>query len=128
MTTKQKKSRNKILCPRCGEYGFKSKRWIRSSYYPKYVSLYIECPYPRFGEEVTGSEYIGEAEPYSGVEREPVKEPYKVLGRKRIAYYIGHYDSKKYHQQMKDYRAKRRKSRPNGRKWCYLYSTISFDY
>jgi hypothetical protein len=27
-----------FLCPKCGEYGFLTKRWVRSSYYPKYAS------------------------------------------------------------------------------------------
>lgn len=32
--------------------------------------------------------------------------------------YIGHYDSGKYKKKMEDFKAGKRRSRPNGRKWC----------
>lgn len=45
---------------------------------------------------------------------------YRVSSEKYWHYYIGHYDSKKYQEQLKDYKSGKRKSRPNGRRWCKL--------
>ena len=45
---------------------------------------------------------------------------YRVTYGKYLQYYVAHYDPKKYQKQMKDYKARRRKSRPNGRRECKL--------
>lgn len=45
---------------------------------------------------------------------------YRVTYGKYLQYYVAHYDPKKYRKQMEDYKAGRRKSRPNGRRECKL--------
>ena len=45
---------------------------------------------------------------------------YRVTYGKYLQYYFAHYDPKKYQEQMKDYKAERRKSKPNGRRECKL--------
>jgi hypothetical protein len=60
---------------------------------------------------------------YRGKEGKKPGETYKVSSRTHWHYYIGHYDHEKYKQQMVNYREGKRKSRPNGRKWCYLPTT-----
>jgi hypothetical protein len=45
---------------------------------------------------------------------------YRVTYGKYLQYYVAHYDPKKYQKQIKDYKAGRRKSRPNGRRECKL--------
>ena len=34
--------------------------------------------------------------------------------------YIGHYDSKKYEEQVKKFQNGKRKSKPDGRRWCHI--------
>jgi len=48
------------------------------------------------------------------------KRLFEILGRKKVHYYIGHYDSKKYQEQMQKYKEGKIKSKPNGRKWCSI--------
>jgi hypothetical protein len=45
---------------------------------------------------------------------------YRVIYGKYFQYYFAHYDPKKYQEQMKDYKAETRMSRPNGRRECKL--------
>ncbi len=126
-------SKGDFLCPKCREYGFLTKRWVRSSYYPKYASTscsrleeevaelkknpndpaqkkYVEY----FRALVTGNRYRGE-EQNKLFDRTAC---YRVFTRKYFKYYVGHYDKKKYEKQMKQFKAKKRKSQPNGRRWC----------
>lgn len=122
-----------MLCPVCGEYGFLTKRWVKSSYYPKYASEYIICPGLR--EQVTGSKYRGQPLKHlflkhldGVVEEEQDKEQiYKITPHSRYYhYYIGHYDKEKCNEQMIKYREHKIKSRPNGRKWCYVHTNVEF--
>lgn len=55
------------------------------------------------------------------------KRIFQVLGPKIIRYYIGHYDSKKYQQNLKKYKNRELKSRPNGRVWCLVKDNISWN-
>jgi hypothetical protein len=121
---------NKVLCPVCGQYGFLSKRWVRSSYYPKY---YTSHEYHRDKSTLRGSRYRGELlkSVYSAVEQENEQEQHKeslkrVTYRKRIHTYVGHYDEAKYKVQMIKFRQGLLKSKPNGRKWCHVQSTVDF--
>ena len=54
------------------------------------------------------------------------KRFFQRLRRPEIKYYIGHYDSKKYHEKMKQYKEGKIKSRPNGRTWCLLNENLHF--
>jgi hypothetical protein len=98
--------RKKSICPRCGRKGFPSRRWIRKSYYVKDGSWAMDDP--KYFSATTGV--------YRG----------KVLGEKQWHFYMGHYDKEAFRNQMVDYRYSKRKSRPNGRKWCML--KIDRDY
>ncbi len=42
-----------------------------------------------------------------------------------IRYYVGHYDPKKYHEKMEQYKEGKIKSKPNGRKWCFIDSRFA---
>jgi hypothetical protein len=119
----KKRYKDKVFCPLCGEYGFLTRRWVESSYYPMYVSYYILSGIG--SSNVRGSRYRGGPKSvYSPVEVEKIdkKSLYRVTYRRYDHYYVGHYSSEKYHQQMQDYKMHKRKSRPNGRKWCHLQS------
>jgi len=129
---KRRKKRYKVLCPVCGEYGFLSRRWVKSSYYPMYCSYDILFGLG-FGKTVRGSRYRGEPQSQydtTGYTQEQEKMDryrdrkslYRITYRKHVHNYIGHYSSEKYREQMQDYKMHKRKSRPNGRKWCYLQS------
>jgi len=67
---------------------------------------------------------------WTAKERRGQKEGnYKVISSKFDYEYFGHYDPKKYREQMEKYKQGLRKSRPNGRKWCkipYSYSRKKF--
>ena len=122
-----------FLCPKCGEYGFLAKRWVRSSYYPKYASASrirleeeiakleknphdpTQKKYVKFFRTlVTGSRYRGE-EANKLFDRAAC---YRVFTQKYFKYYVGHYDKKRYEEHMKEFKEKKRKSKPNGRRWC----------
>jgi hypothetical protein len=30
---------NPVIYPRCGNYGYLTRRWVKSTYYPRYVSV-----------------------------------------------------------------------------------------
>jgi hypothetical protein len=99
-----------VICPRCGKLGILTLRWVRSSHY-----CLIEIPHQkpqRLKKQITN--------PVVGKDQEPTK----LEDRFRHTYgpfwhlYIGHYDAEKYKEAMKEYRAGRLKSRPNGRRWC----------
>jgi hypothetical protein len=49
---------------------------------------------------------------------------FQVLGPKSRYYYVSHYDSIKYRQEMKKYKEGKIKSRPNGNKRCNLQSKV----
>jgi hypothetical protein len=125
--------RGNFLCPKCGQYGFLTKRWVQSSYYPKKasvscirlevalakleqnpndVSLKEQVQYWR--SQVKGVKYRKD-EPKELFDREAC---YKVFTRKYVKYYVGHYDKERYEEQMKQFKEKKRKSKPNGRRWC----------
>jgi hypothetical protein len=162
-----------VCCPECGKQGFLTKRWVRSSYYPKfhsevcdslemaerrlsinpdnkesiisvgsrnptkpmrlmklgvyfngikkrvrgnrYMFVKRDITDKRLGYKVSSNEYW-----HVNVKKDFTnKNPYyRVSSRKYWHYYVGHYDSIKYENQMIKYKERRRKSRPNGRKWC----------
>lgn len=139
----------KVLCSRCGQFGFVSQRWITSSYYPKFVSLpiiTIEDYEARLAKDpenlvlrvaleslrsrVTGNKYRGRSKKHlidKEIDNKPSsqdiadkKSLYKVNYGKYAPFYIGHYDKEKYKEQMDRYRQGIIKSRPNGRRWCKL--------
>lgn len=108
-------------------------KWVRSSYYPSYKSELCEeleaikkklaqnpenkklAIYLRsLQERITGSKYN------NAIKKEELDKGiyYRVGSIKYYHYYVGHYDPEVYKKQMKDYRNHKRKSRPNGRKWC----------
>lgn len=73
-------------------------------------------------DRVTGSKYwgrhpSGRRDPYAELNEETKKTAYHVRTRKYDRLYVGHYDAEKYKKEMVDYRAGKRKSRPNGRVW-----------
>jgi hypothetical protein len=114
----------KVLCPKCGKYGFLTKRWVESSYYPRYVSYTILHHLPG---KVRGSKYRGpptkDIVNFPPIEEELDRESlYRVTYGRYTNFYVGHYSSEKYYQQMQDYKMNKRKSRPNGRRWCSLGS------
>lgn len=125
--------RGDFLCPKCEQYGFLTKRWVRNSYYPKYsstscnmleealakleenpedISLKKQIEYLR--TQVKGYRYRLNV-PKKLFDRDAC---YKVFTRKYIKYYVGHYSKEKYEEQMKQFNEKKRKSKPNGRRWC----------
>jgi hypothetical protein len=125
--------RRDFLCPKCGEYGFLTKRWVQSSYYPKYAST--SCK--RLEEELVKLEQNpADISKKKNVEfwRSQVKGNryrldetkelfdreacYRVYTQKYTKYYVGHYDKEKYEEQMKQFNKNKRKSKPNGRRWC----------
>lgn len=134
----------KVLCPKCGQFGRVSNRWVTSSYYPMSVSLSImmieyreaqltkdpnnsalKVSLEAFKRKVAGKLYRGEPRKYlfgyDNSENTPDKKSlYRVTYGKYTYFYIGHYDKQKYKKQMIKYRAGKIKSRPNGRRWCKL--------
>jgi hypothetical protein len=125
-----------IRCPECGRRGFLGKRWVRASRFPKYASVICE----RFKEleqklaenptdeslqkyvDTFRQKYV-RGNYYRGNERREFvdwKAVFRVLSDRYYYNYIGHYDPTKYQKQMIDYKNGKRKSRPNGRKWCRL--------
>ena len=54
------------------------------------------------------------------------KRFFQRLRRPEKKYYFGYYDSKKYHEKMKQYKEGKIKSRPNGRTWCLLNENLHF--
>jgi len=122
-----------ICCPKCGKRGFLHRRWVKSSYYPKYESeicerlQMAEATVAERPENEKLSTYIRSVRKKvkgfryrKGVKGQDIDKNsvYRVSSDKYWHYYIGHYDSKKFMEQMNDYRNGKRKSRPNGRKWC----------
>jgi hypothetical protein len=125
------------MCPRCGKQGFLARRWVRSSRYPKYSSFEIyevemkkeelaknpdnkeiQSWLNQFGKGISGNKYWGEIRPKPGPDDRKGQDFYRVVTGKYHYDYFGHYDKEKYRQQMVEYKNGRRKSRPNGRKWC----------
>ena len=133
-----------VICPKCGKRGFLTKRWVKgSSYFPKIATFFmfgetipdhvrVYTPTRKF-ENKEGYDYYE----YSCVDKKtgkrlfvnmvidegsnvkPKKRLLKVIGTKKyIHYYVGHYDAKKYKEQMDRYKKGKLISRPNGRKWC----------
>jgi len=142
----------KVLCPKCGQFGFLSSRWVSGSYYPKFCS--IKCILLEEAEEklskdplsewykkrvtylkksVRGSVYRGRSRKhlsqYNEVEEDIIdkKSLKRVTYEKYLCFYVGHYDKEKYKKQMIKYREGRIKSRPNGRRWCKL-SRYCYQY
>jgi hypothetical protein len=136
--------RRKVLCPRCGKYGFISRRWVKSTYYPQYNSIAVtmmqiwsekhaknpddkkaQATYKVWSVKVKGNRYRGEHKTglinSANVTQDFDKiSCYRITYGKYLQYYVAHYDPEKYEKQMTDYRAGRRKSRPNGRRECKL--------
>lgn len=117
---------------------------MQSSYYPKYASVtcirleeelqklkknpndirqqnYVKY----FRTMVSGEKYrqdswdkdrMGDTQP------KPLdkKTAYSVKSRKYEHTFVGHYDSELYAKQKSDYENGTRRSKPNGRRWCYL--------
>jgi len=134
-----------IICPRCGERGFLSRRWVRKSFYPQHRSIEInvyEFFLKKLQEDPSDSHaqhmvsirkpYI-RGKKYRGKPKYLIKkydsdkdndfdkeECYRVHTRKYYYFYVGHYDKVLYQKQKKDYELKKRKSKPYGRKWCKL--------
>lgn len=48
----------------------------------------------------------------------------RLSDRRRLRYYVGHYDPKKYKEQMQRYKQGEINTRPNGRVWCLLSDTL----
>jgi hypothetical protein len=87
-----------LICPKCGKSGFVSGRWIRSIYYAEHSA----SPDKIYQDE---GKY---------------QRKFKVIGKRRYRLYMGHYDKGKYQKRKPDDRTGKRRSRPNGRKWCSL--------
>ena len=137
-------TKRKKICPECGEPGFLTIRWVRSSRYPKHASLdcmlveeaenhlakspdneYYQARLRWLRETVRGHRYR-DREVKEFIDKQFV---YRVSSKKYFHYYVGHYDPKKYQEQMINYGNGKRKSRPNGRKWCKLrYSSYREVY
>ena len=139
--------RRSVICPKCNKAGFLTFRQVRSSYYPEFVSMrtngvddidkYLKC-HPeehelrklvedrKKGLLVSGNKYrgkpkyglIGESESWKSVKDK--SEYYKVRTEKYYHFYVGHYDKKLYETQLKNYNNGLRKTKPSGRKWCYV--------
>jgi hypothetical protein len=74
-----------------------------------------------YKDKKTGEEHIVFRQVPKGIAYTPretwIRVPNK---RKHVRFYVGHYDSEKYKEQMKKFKAGEIKSRPNGRRWCLL--------
>ena len=144
--------KKETLCPRCKKPGFRTRRWVRSSYYARYGSIPViqlqiserklsnnltdkRCQerVKMWRERVRGSYYRGkskkgliirgEDEVYNSEENN-----FRTVSEKYYHDYFGHYDREKYKQQMMDYRSGKRKSRPNGRRWCKILKPKYFYF
>lgn len=135
--------RDAIICPRCGKKGFKTSRWVKSTYYPVYASEGCDLlrgweyrlsrePNNVLAEEairnlrriIRGNDYRGHSKYHiTGHDKKEDKEyfdkstAYRITSKKYFYDYIGHYSPEKYKTEMKDFRDGKRKSRPNGRIW-----------
>jgi hypothetical protein len=133
-----------IFCPRC--HNFDSRRWVESTYFPKYASINVimlevsrnatkENPHDagnrsRFNHWkslVKGNVYRDTSEGHiltrSLVDerQNSDKESWlRVTYGRYWQYYVGHYDRDKYKEEMIAYREGRRRSRPNDRRECKL--------
>jgi hypothetical protein len=134
-TMEKPTSTNRVLCPKCGRYGFRTTRKAGKKYYPKYctadailLDLYDKAinmnpNSPEVPGYLSSIEHIKKkfkGSKYRGDEKKDLFDRqtcYHKLYRYRYDY-IGHYDSEKYKKEMEDFKAGKRKSRPNGRKWC----------
>lgn len=131
-----------IICPKCGESEFLTRRWVRNSYYPKLEALEISVyetkleqlkrnPSDSYAQRVVnirksfirGKRYRGKSTKHLIQETEDnfdKEECYRVHTDRYYYFYIGHYDKDLYQKQKEDYELKKRKSKPTGRKWCKL--------
>jgi hypothetical protein len=131
-------------CPRCGKLGFLAWKWVRSSYYPKYASVNVTMLEEEleklkdnpddarqlkrvrwFQDRVKGEKYREKTwDKYRVGYGQPVpldkKTAYRVKSRKYPHLYVGHHDPVKYKKQKAEFEAGMRKSKPSGRRWCYL--------
>jgi hypothetical protein len=98
---------NPIPCPVCGQDGFISKRPVWSYYYPRNYNADVFDKGAVAGKSASAAGIKKKRRKYRG-------------SSKYYHYYIGHYDAAKYKQQKERYDQGKRKSKPNGRKWCYL--------
>jgi hypothetical protein len=136
--------RRRILCPRCGKYGFVSQRWVESTYYPQFESIAVgmkqfwserytknpgdkkaKATYKVWSLKVKGNRYRGEhltglTDSLNVPHDFDKRSCYRVTYGRYLQYYVAHYDPMKYQNQMEDYKAGRRRSRPNGRRECKL--------
>ena len=134
----------RVLCPRCGKPGFMSSRRVESTYYPQFGSVAVsnmQCwcdrhaknpddenlaaMYQLWSNKIKGNRYRGEhliglTDSLNVPQDFDRGSCYRVIYGKYLQYYFAHYDPKKYQKQMKDYKAGRRKSKPNGRRECKL--------
>lgn len=132
-----------IICPKCGLSGFATIRNVRSSYTPnrsKVVkaiksSLYTTDTGYKF-EKNSKSMRIDQWEYWTNsIIRGPTKNDayikevqgrgkgnssYTVYTKTYYHIYIGHYDRNEYGLKKIDYDKGSLRSRPNGRKWCYV--------
>jgi hypothetical protein len=135
------RSQNRVLCPKCDKYGFWTTRKAGKKYYPKYatavvntlflyqnaIKMHPDDPYYQsFKSSIRHIRKTFKGSRYRGDEKKELfdrKACYHQLYRYEYRY-IGHYDPEKYKQQMKDFKSGKRKSRPNGRKWCGPFKPI----
>lgn len=123
-------------------------RWVRSSYYPSTASVMVilleeaesklrdnpgdeqtkaRVAYLRHkvrGTRYWGEDARGEIDRNAILDDETKKTAYRVQSKQYKHPYVGHYDSSKYKQEMIDYKNGKRKSRPNGRTWCKIQTTL----
>jgi hypothetical protein len=146
----------RVLCPKCGQFGFLSGRWVSSTYYPKYCSvkhILLEGAEKKlandplsewyrervayFNKIVRGSIYRGRSRKHLSQYNEAEDDTTDKKSLKRVTYgkyfcfYVGHYYQEKYREQMDKYHQGVIKSRPNGRRWCkpsrYFYRYLIVD-
>ena len=123
---------------------FKACKWVESTYYPQFESItvkmmqfwserYAKYPddkkakatYQVWSLKVKGNRYRGEhltglIDSLNVPHDFDKRSCYRVTYGRYLQYYVAHYDPKKYQIQMEDYKAGRRRSRPNGRRECKL--------
>ena len=85
-----------------------------------------------WSSKVRGNRFRGEPKKHlvgseHQIQNATEKSWYRVSYGKYYQYYIGHYDPDKYRDQMNDYKAGKRKSRPNGRIECKLRKNRDFS-
>jgi hypothetical protein len=139
--------RPSIICPKCKKKGFLTKRWVMGSgYFVSCVSVHEFSPifpkqnfvrvYEYTGKDFnyndyhhryeyacvdkhTGERHVCYVQVDEGSNTKILKRVIEILPHRKIMhYYIGHYDSKKYKEQMQKYKEGKIKSKPNGRRWC----------